>query len=48
VLEDVITRSRELDLRLAGSETEAELEFTALLTAQTMTRLHRGRHRVPL
>ena len=47
-LEDVITRSRGLDLRLAGAEAEAELELTALLTAQTMARLHRGRHRVPL
>jgi Putative zinc-binding metallo-peptidase len=48
VLEDVIARCRELDLRLAGPEAEAELEVTALLTAQTMARLHGGRHRVPL
>jgi hypothetical protein len=48
VIEDMIARCRELDLRLTGSEAEAELEFTALLTAQTMTRIHRGRHRVPL
>ena len=48
VLEDLITRCRELDLRLAGSEAEAEVEVTALLTAQTMARLHTSRHRVPL
>jgi hypothetical protein len=48
VLGELITRCRELDLRLAMSEEEARLEFTTLLTAQTMTRLHRGRHRVPL
>lgn len=48
VLGSMIERCRELDLRLAGSEEEAKLEFTTLLTAQTMTRLHHGRHRVPL
>jgi hypothetical protein len=48
VLADMIARCRELDLRVAVPEAEAELEFTALLTAQAMARLHRGRHRVPL
>jgi len=48
VLEDVIARSRELDLRLMRPEPETEAEFTALLTMLTMTRLHRSRHRVPL
>ena len=48
VLAALIERCRELDLRLAGSEEEAKLEFTTLLTAQTMTRLHHGRHRMPL
>jgi len=48
VLQDVIARCRELDLRLALPEGDAELEFTALLTAQIMARLHQGRHRVPL
>jgi hypothetical protein len=47
-LEDILTRSRELELRLGRPEAEAELELTALLTAQTMARLHRSRHRVPL
>ena len=48
VLVSMIERCRELDLRIAGTEEEAKLEFTTLLTAQTMTRLHHGRHRVPL
>ncbi len=48
VLADLIERCRELDLRLAGTQEEAKLEFTTLLTAQTMSRLHHGRHRVPL
>jgi Putative zinc-binding metallo-peptidase len=48
VLQDVIARCRELDLRVSIPEPEAELEFTALLTAEIMSRLHRGRHRVPL
>ncbi len=48
VLEDLITRCRELDLRVSGSEAEAEVEMTALLTVQTMARLHTSRHRVPL
>jgi hypothetical protein len=48
VLVAMLERCRELDLRLVGSEEEAKLEFTTLLTAQTMTRLHHGRHRVPL
>jgi hypothetical protein len=47
-LEDILTRSRELELRLVRPEAEAELELTALLTARTMGRLHRSRHRVPL
>lgn len=47
-LEDMIGRCRVLGLRLAGSEEEARLEFTTLLTVQTMNSLHRGRRRVPL
>lgn len=45
---DVIDRCQQLDLRLARSEAEAETEITAFLTAETMARLNRGRHRVPL
>jgi len=48
VLEGMIVRCRELGLRLSGSEEEARLEFTTLLTVQAMTHLHQGRHRVPL
>jgi hypothetical protein len=48
VLEDMLARCRELGLRLKGSEEEARLEFTTLLTARTMTHLQLGRHRVPL
>jgi hypothetical protein len=48
VLGDMIERCRELGLRLAGSEEETRLEFTALVTARTMSHLQLGRHRVPL
>jgi hypothetical protein len=45
---DVIERCRVLNLRLSGSEEEAKLELTTLLTVQTMNSLHGGRRRVPL
>jgi len=48
VLSDMIARCRELDLRLTIPERESELEFTSLLTSQTMNYLHSGRHRLPL
>lgn len=48
VLEDIIGRCRELSLRLAGPEEQAKLDFTILLTVQTMNYLHSGRHRVAL
>jgi len=48
VQQAMIDRCRELDLRLVASEAEAELEFTTLVTAQTMARLRRARHRLPL
>jgi hypothetical protein len=48
VLEDIITRCRELKLRLRTSEDQTRLDFTALLTVQTMNYLHSGRHRVAL
>ena len=48
VLEDMIERCRELKLRLTGSEDKATLDFTILLTVQTMNYLHSGRHRVAL
>jgi hypothetical protein len=46
VLEDMITRCRELKLRLAVSEDVARQEFTVLLTVQAMNYLHSGGHRV--
>lgn len=48
VLEDMIERCRELNLRLAVPEDQAKLDFTVLLTVQTMNYLHSGRHRVAL
>jgi hypothetical protein len=48
VLEDMITRCRELNLRLAVPEEKAKLDFLILLTVQTMNYLHSGRHRVAL
>jgi hypothetical protein len=46
VLEDMIARSRELKLRLVGSEDQARQEFTVLLTVQAMNYLHSGGHRL--
>ncbi len=48
VFQDMIERSRQLNLRLRGSEEQARLEFTVLLTVQTMNYLHDGGHRVAL
>jgi hypothetical protein len=46
VLEDMIERCRGLNLRLATPKDQAKLDFTVLLTVQTMNYLHSGRHRV--
>ncbi len=46
VIDDIITRCRELNLRLVSSEGQAKLDFTILLAVQTMNYLHSGRHRV--
>jgi hypothetical protein len=48
VLGDMLERCRELGLRLVTGEEEARLEFTALVTARTVSHLQLGRHRVPL
>lgn len=48
VLEDMIVRCRELNLRLAVPEDQARIDFTIVLTVQTMNYLHSGRHRVAL
>ena len=46
VLNDIITRCRELNLRLVAPEDQTRLDFTVLLTVQTMNYLHSGLHRV--
>jgi hypothetical protein len=48
VLRDMIDRSRELKLRLKGPEDQTKLDFTILLTVQTMNYLHAGRHKIAL
>jgi hypothetical protein len=48
VFEDMIARCRELNLRVTSPEDQVRLEFTILLTVQTMNYLHSGRHRVAL
>ena len=48
VLEDMITRCSQLNLHLTKTEERTRLDFTVLLTVQTMNYLHGGRHRVAL
>ncbi len=48
VLDSMIVRCRQLNLRLATPPEQARLEFAVLLTVQTMNYLHSGRHRVAL
>jgi len=48
VIEDMIARSDELNLRLKYPEDRTKLDFTILVTVQTMNHLHSGRHRVAL
>jgi hypothetical protein len=48
VIENMIRRANELNLRLAGPEENTKLDFMVLLTVQTMNYLHSGRHRVAL
>jgi hypothetical protein len=48
VLENMIRRANELNLRLPGPEDRAKIDFTVMLTVQTMNYLHSGRHRVAL
>jgi hypothetical protein len=48
VIEDMIARSAELNLRLMYPEDRTKLDFTMLVTVQTMNHLHSGRHRVAL
>jgi hypothetical protein len=46
VLNDIVERCRELNLRLIDSEEQTKLDFTMMLTVQTMNYMHSGRHRV--
>ena len=48
VIEDMIKRAEELGLRLKYPEDRTKLDFTILVTVQTMNYLHSGRHRVAL
>jgi len=48
VIEDMIRRCDELNLRLQEPEAHTKLDFLVLLTVQTMNYLHSGRHRVAL
>jgi len=46
VLDDIIKRCHALKLRLVAPEEQTKLDFTILLTVQTMNYLHSGQHRV--
>ncbi|MCA9471650.1 MAG: putative zinc-binding metallopeptidase [Nitrospira sp.] len=48
VLEDIVNYCRDRQLRLTIPEDQAKLDFTILLTVQTMNYLHGGGHRVVL
>jgi hypothetical protein len=48
VLEAMLKRANELNLRLTVPEERAKMDFLVLLTVQTMNYLHSGRHRVAL
>ena len=48
LLETIIERCKELNLRLMDSEETTKTDFLVFLTVQTMNYLHSGRHRVAL
>src|SRR3954463_11457073 len=48
LLEKIVERCRELNLRLTDSEEATKIDFMVFLTVQTMNYLHSGRHRVAL
>ena len=48
VLESMMRRANELNLRLREPEDRTKSDFLVLLTVQTMNYLHSGRHRVAL
>jgi hypothetical protein len=46
VIDEIVKRCRELNLRLAVPEEQAKLDFTVFIAVQTMHYLHSGQHRV--
>jgi hypothetical protein len=48
LLQEIIVRCREQNLRLTDSEESTKIDFMVFLTVQTMNYLHSGRHRVAL
>ena len=48
LIEKIIARCREQNLRLTDSEESIKNDFLVFLTVQTMNYLHSGRHRVAL
>jgi hypothetical protein len=48
LIEKIISRCRELNLRLTDPEETTKTDFMVFLTVQTMNHLHSGRHRVAL
>jgi len=48
VIENMMRRANELNLRLPGPEERSKGDFTVMLTVQTMNYLHSGFHRVAL
>jgi hypothetical protein len=48
LIEKIVRRCRELNLRLTESEEVTKADFAVFLTVQTMNYLHSGRHRVAL
>jgi hypothetical protein len=48
LIEGIIERCRELNLRLTDSEEATKIDFMLFLTVQTMNYLHSGRHRMAL
>ena len=48
LLEKIIARCRELNLRLTDTEEVTKTDFMVFLTVQTMNYLHSGRHRMAL
>ena len=48
LIEGIIERCRELNLRLTDTEERTRIDFMLFLTVQTMNYLHSGRHRVAL